>query len=118
MYATCLENLQLEEKNSFLDIGSGCGLLTLVRPFFICSYYSSSSILFFFGGEFYSTVGIPRFTKGSLFSLFPFYLFLFFTYCPSSTIPLPLQSIIHFINNDESLEVSWLGKVDLHLDLT
>ena len=30
MYATCLENLKLEEGNTFLDIGSGCGLLTLL----------------------------------------------------------------------------------------
>jgi len=30
VYAMCLESLQLEEGHTFLDIGSGCGLLTLI----------------------------------------------------------------------------------------
>jgi len=35
MYAMCLENLQIEEGNSFLDIGSGCGLLTMMGSFLV-----------------------------------------------------------------------------------
>merc|ERR1711974_102352 len=30
MYAMCLEALKIEEGHSFLDIGSGCGQLTLI----------------------------------------------------------------------------------------
>lgn len=32
MYAVCLDKLNIEPGNAVLDIGSGCGLLTCVRP--------------------------------------------------------------------------------------
>lgn len=35
MYSTCLEALQLEEGNSFLDIGSGCGLMTCLAGYMV-----------------------------------------------------------------------------------
>lgn len=33
IYAMCLEALQIEDGHSFLDVGSGCGQLTLVSIF-------------------------------------------------------------------------------------
>lgn len=37
MYAMCLEELQLNEGDSFLDIGSGCGMLTLIGSLLVGS---------------------------------------------------------------------------------
>lgn len=35
MYAVCLENLKFQKGNSFLDIGSGCGLLTCLGAYLV-----------------------------------------------------------------------------------
>jgi protein-L-isoaspartate O-methyltransferase len=35
MYAVCLENLDIQEGMSFLDVGSGCGHFTVIAGYLV-----------------------------------------------------------------------------------